>query len=323
MKTYTLLGTKKVFLVTGGAGFIGSHLCEELLNLGYEVRCLDNLSTGKEEYIKLFINNPNYKFFCGDIRESDTCQEACYGVDYVLHQAAWGSVPRSFDNPVFYGLNNIQGTLNMLEAAKISGVKAFIYASSSSVYGDKASLPDREGNEGNILSPYALTKRDNEEWAKLYAKYYGLKTVGLRYFNVFGPRQNSEGKYVPVIPRFIKSLMNDKIPKIEGTGQQSRDFTYVKNIVDANILACLAPEEASGEVFNIAMGENRSVLDIYYAIMNALGKNIEPEFEMGRVGDMKHTHADISKAKQILCYDPQYSFEKGLKETIKWYQNEK
>ena len=227
-----------VFLVTGGAGFIGSNLCEAILSMGYQVRCLDNLSTGKQENVDLFLNNPNYKFIKGDITELETCMEACKGVDFVLNQAAWGSVPRSIEMPLFYEEVNIRGTLNMMEAARQNNVKKFVYASSSSVYGDHPVLPKKEGQEGNLLSPYALTKRVNEEYGKLYYKLYGLDTYGMRYFNVFGRRQDPNGAYAAVIPKFLKLLLNDEAPTINGDGKQSRDFTYIDNVIEANLKAC-------------------------------------------------------------------------------------
>ena len=235
-----------LFLVTGGAGFIGSNLCEAILNMGYRVRCLDDLSTGKQENVDMFLGNLNYAFIKGDIKDFDTCMKACEGVDYVLNQAAWGSVPRSLEMPLFYCSNNIQGTLNMLEAARQNGVRKFVYASSSSVYGDEPNLPKTEGREGNLLSPYALTKRCDEEWAKQYTMHYGLDTYGLRYFNVFGRRQDPDGAYAAVIPKFIKQLINNEQPTIHGDGKQSRDFTYVENVIEANLKACLAPHEAAG-----------------------------------------------------------------------------
>ena len=239
-----------VFLVTGGAGFIGSNLCEALLEMGYQVRCLDNLSTGKKENVEPFLDHPRYTFLEKDIRDLDSCMEACRGADYVLHQAAWGSVPRSIEMPLFYEETNIRGTLNMMEAARQSGVKKFVYASSSSVYGDHPVLPKVEGQEGNLLSPYALTKRVDEEYGKLYKKLYGLDTYGMRYFNVFGRRQDPDGAYAAVIPRFIRQLMHGEVPTINGDGQQSRDFTYIDNVIEANLKACLAPSEAAGEAFN-------------------------------------------------------------------------
>ncbi|MGI6313920.1 MAG: SDR family oxidoreductase [Candidatus Cryptobacteroides sp.] len=309
-----------LFLVTGGAGFIGSNLCEAILNLGYKARCLDDLSTGKQSNVDLFKDNRNYEFIQGDIKDLDTCLKACEGVDYVMHEAAWGSVPRSVEMPLFYCANNIQGTLNMMEASRKKGIKTFVYASSSSVYGDEAHLPKQEGVEGNLLSPYALTKRCDEEWAKQYTKHYGLKTIGLRYFNVFGRRQDPNGAYAAVIPKFIKMLLNDDRPTINGDGKQSRDFTYIENVIEANLKACLAPDEASGEVFNIAYGGREFLLDIYYGLTKALGKNIEPKFGPERKGDIKHSNADISKAKRFLGYDPDYDFAKGLNEAIEWYK---
>ena len=308
-----------LFLVTGGAGFIGSNLCEAILKLGYRVRCLDNLSTGKQANVDLFTADPHYEFVKGDIKDLDTCMKACEGVDFVLHQAAWGSVPRSIEMPLFYCANNIQGMLNMLEAARQKGVKKFVYASSSSVYGDEAHLPKREGVEGNLLSPYALTKRCDEEWAKQYTMHYGLDTYGLRYFNVFGRRQDPNGAYAAVIPRFIKQLMNDEQPTINGDGKQSRDFTYIENVIEANLKACLAPHEVAGQAFNIAYGGREYLIDIYYALTKALGKDIEPKFGPDRKGDIKHSNADITKARKLLGYDPQYDFERGLGEAIEWY----
>ena len=226
-----------LFLVTGAAGFIGSNLCEAILDMGYRVRALDDLSTGKQKNIDLFLGNPKYEFIKGDIKDINTCMTACNGVDYVLNQAAWGSVPRSIEMPLFYSLNNIQGTLNMLEAARQNGVKKFVYASSSSVYGDEPNLPKKEGIEGNLLSPYAVTKRCDEEWAKQYTLHYGLDTYGLRYFNVFGRRQDPDGAYAAVIPKFLKLLLNGQKCRINGDGKQSRDFTYIENVIEANLKA--------------------------------------------------------------------------------------
>lgn len=309
-----------LFLVTGGAGFIGSNLCEAILNLGYRVRCLDDLSMGKQANVDLFLDHSNYEFIKGDIKDLNTCLMACEGVDYVLHEAAWGSVPRSIEMPLFYCANNIQGTLNMLEAARLKSVKTFVYATSSSVYGDEEHLPKQEGVEGNLLSPYAVTKRASEEWAKQYAKHYGLRTIGLRYFNVFGRRQDPNGAYAAVIPKFIKMLLNDEQPTINGDGKQSRDFTYIENVIEANLKACQAPDEANGEVFNIAYGGREYLIDIYYALTKALGKNIEPIFGPDRPGDIKHSNADIGKAKRMLGYHPEYDFARGLNEAIDWYK---
>ena len=311
---------KSIFLVTGGAGFIGSNLCEALLKRGYVVRCLDDLSTGKQENVDLFINNPNYTFLKGDIKNFNTCMQACEGVDYVLHQAAWGSVPRSIEMPLFYCANNITGTLNMLEAARQNGVKKFVYASSSSVYGDEPNLPKKEGREGNLLSPYAVSKRADEEWAKQYTRHYGLDTYGLRYFNVFGRRQDPNGAYAAVIPKFIKQLLNGETPIINGDGRQSRDFTYIENVIEANLKACLAPSSAAGEAYNIAYGGREYLIDIYYDLTKALGVDIEPIFGPDRAGDIKHSNADISKAREKLGYSPEWSFERGIKAAIEWYK---
>ncbi|OQC00513.1 MAG: UDP-glucose 4-epimerase [Firmicutes bacterium ADurb.Bin099] len=308
------------FLVTGGAGFIGSNLCEAILKLGYKVRCMDDLSTGKQKNVDLFINNPNYTFIKGDIKDFDACLKATDGVDYVLNQAAWGSVPRSIEMPVFYCANNILGTVNMMEAAKQNGVKTFVYASSSSVYGDEPNLPKTEGREGNLLSPYALTKMADEEWAKQYTRHYGLKTIGLRYFNVFGRRQDPNGAYAAVIPKFIMQLMKGERPTINGDGKQSRDFTYIENVIEANLKACLAPEEASGEAFNIAYGGREYLNDIYFGLTKVLGVDIEPIYGPDRKGDIKHSNADISKAKRLLGYNPEWSFERGIEAAIDWYR---
>lgn len=309
-----------LFLVTGGAGFIGSNLCEAILNMGYKVRCLDDLSTGKQANVDMFADNPNYEFVKGDIKDLDTCMKACEGVDYVLNQAAWGSVPRSIEMPLFYCANNIQGTLNMLEAARQNNVKKFVYASSSSVYGDEPNLPKREGREGNLLSPYAVSKRADEEWAKQYTKHYGLDTYGMRYFNVFGRRQDPYGAYAAVIPKFIKQLLAGEVPTINGDGKQSRDFTYIENVIEANLKACLAPSEAAGEAFNVAYGGREYLIDIYYRLTGALGLDIEPNFGPDRAGDIKHSNADISKARELLDYDPDWNFERGINAAIEWYK---
>lgn len=309
-----------LFLVTGGAGFIGSNLCEAILNLGYRVRCLDDLSTGKKENVDMFLSNQNYEFVLGDVKDLDVCVQACKGVDFVLHQAAWGSVPRSIENPVFYCHNNITGTLNMLEAARQNAVKKFVYASSSSVYGDEPNLPKTEGIEGQLLSPYAVTKMCDEEWAKQYTRHYGLDTYGMRYFNVFGRRQDPFGAYAAVIPKFIKQLLAGETPTINGDGRQSRDFTYVENVIEANLKACLASSEAAGQAFNIAYGGREYLIDIYYGLTEALGVKVEPTFGPDRPGDIKHSNANINKAKDLLGYDPDWSFEKGIKAAIEWYK---
>lgn len=308
------------FLITGGAGFIGSNLCEALLKRGHFVRCLDDLSTGKEENIQSFLENLNFEFIKGDIRDLDTCMNACKNIDYVSHQAAWGSVPRSIEMPLVYEEINIKGTLNMLEAARQNNVKKFVYASSSSVYGDEPTLPKKEGREGNLLSPYALTKRTNEEYARLYTKLYGLETIGFRYFNVFGRRQDPDGAYAAVIPKFVSSLLYNIAPKINGDGTQSRDFTYIENVIEANLKGMQAPREAAGEAFNIAYGGQVNLNELYQKLSELLNKKIEPVYGPERAGDIKHSNADIDKARKLLRYAPEYSFERGIELTIAWYR---
>lgn len=309
-----------LFLVTGGAGFIGSNLCEAILKMGYRVRCLDDLSTGKQENVDMFLGNRNYTFIKGDIKDFGTCMKACEGVDYVLNQAAWGSVPRSIEMPLFYCANNIMGTLNMMEAARQNGVKKFVYASSSSVYGDEPTLPKKEGREGKLLSPYALTKLCDEEWGRQYTLHYGLDTYGLRYFNVFGSRQDPDGAYAAVIPKFIKQLLNGETPTINGDGRQSRDFTYIENVIEANLKACLAPHEAAGQTYNIACGGREYLIDIYYGLTKSLNIDRAPNFGPDRGGDIKHSNADISKARTMLGYDPEFSFRDGIALAIDWYK---
>jgi UDP-N-acetylglucosamine/UDP-N-acetylgalactosamine 4-epimerase len=308
------------FLVTGGAGFIGSNLVEALLRQGYKVSVLDNFSTGKRENLEDFSSNPNFKLIEGDIRDLETCIRACNDIDYVLHQAAWGSVPRSIEMPLDYEKINIKGTLNMMVAARDSKVKRFVYASSSSVYGDEPKLPKVEGREGRLLSPYALTKKVNELYGEVFFHLYGLETIGLRYFNVFGKRQDPDSLYAAVIPKFVKALLKDESPTINGDGKQSRDFTYVENVVEANLKACLATKEAIGQVFNIAYGGRVYLIDLYNELCRLLGKKIEPVFGPDRKGDIKHSNADISKAGQMLGYEPQYDIYSGLKLAIEWYK---
>lgn len=309
-----------VFLITGGAGFIGSNIAEALISMGYKTRILDNFSTGKQENIK-DLPIEKYELINGDIRSLDTCLASCEGVDFVLHQAAWGSVPKSIEYPLLYEEINIKGTLNMLEAARQKGVKRFVYASSSSVYGDSDVLPKKEGQEGNLLSPYALTKRVNEEYGKLYAKLYGLETIALRYFNVFGKHQDPNGFYAAVIPKFIKMLLVDQSPVINGDGKQSRDFTYIENVIEANLKACLAPKEAVGEAYNIAYGGRQYLIDVYNKLCELLKKDIKPNFGPERAGDIRHSNANISKAERLMGYNPAYNFDSGIEETIEWYTN--
>lgn len=309
-----------VFLITGGAGFIGSNIVEALLDKGHTVRVLDDLSQGKQENIDMFLSNENYTFIKGDIRDLDTCLKATDGVDYVSHQAAWGSVPRSIEMPLLYEEINIKGTLNMLEASRQNKVKKFVYASSSSVYGDEPTLPKKEGREGNVLSPYALTKKSNEEYAKLYSNLYNLDTYGMRYFNVFGRRQDPNGAYAAVLPKFIKQLLADEQPTINGDGKHSRDFTYIENVIEANLKAFKANSEYAGEAFNIAYGGQEYLIDVYHHLANSLGKDIKPILGPERAGDIKHSNADITKAKKMLEYSPDYSFEEGIIEVIDWYR---
>ena len=311
-----------VFLVTGGAGFIGSNLCEALLKKGHKVRCLDDLSNGHYANVEMFLDDSSYEFIKGDIRDLDTCMLACKDVDYVLHQAAWGSVPRSIKMPLVYEDVNVKGTLNMLEAAKQNNIKKFVYASSSSVYGDEPNLPKVEGREGNVLSPYAFTKKSNEEWAKLYSKLYGLDTYGMRYFNVFGRRQDPEGAYAAVIPKWIKQLLNNQSPTINGDGKHSRDFTYIENVIQANLKACQADSKYAGESFNVAYGGREYLIDLYNSLCESLGKDIKPIFGPDRLGDIKHSNADIAKAKKMFGYQPEFDFDSGMKHAVEWYVND-
>lgn len=311
-----------LFLVTGGAGFIGSNLCEAILKKGCRVRCLDDLSTGKMKNIEAFMADNRFEFIKGDVRDPKVCMAVCEDVDFVLHQAAWGSVPRSIEMPLFYCANNITGTLNMLEAARVRGIKKFVYASSSSVYGDEPNLPKKEGVEGNLLSPYAVTKRCDEEWARQYTLHYGLETYGLRYFNVFGRRQDPDGAYAAVIPKFIRLLLKGERPVINGDGRQSRDFTYIENVVEANLKACKAGKDGAGEAYNIAYGGREYLLDVYYSLRDALGVDTEPMFGPERAGDIRHSNADISKAREKLGYEPEWSFERGIREAIGWYRED-
>lgn len=309
-----------LFLVTGGAGFIGANICEALLDMGYCVRCLDNFSTGKQENVEVFLDNPRFTFIRGDIMDFDACLDATKDVHYVLHQAAWGSVPRSIEFPWLYEDINVKGTLNMMEASRRNGVEKFVYASSSSVYGDDPHLPKVEGQEGNLLSPYAFTKHACEMYGKLYTRLYGLDTYGLRYFNVFGRWQDPDGPYAAVIPKFVKQLLRDEQPVIDGDGRQSRDFTYVENVVEANLKACLAPTAAAGEAFNIACGGREYLIDVYRILAEHLDKDIEPKFGPARAGDIKHSNADITKAEKLLGYQPEYDFAAGIRLAIDWYK---
>ncbi len=311
----------KSFLVTGGAGFIGSHIVEYLLTNGAgKVRVLDNLATGFAANAEMFRLYPQYEFINGDIRDAATCREACAGIDHVTHQAALGSVPRSVKDPVTSNEVNVSGFVNVITAAKDAGVKTFVYASSSSVYGDEPNLPKREGLTGNLLSPYAVTKMTNELYASVFHKLYGMKVIGLRYFNVFGPRQDPDGPYAAVIPLFVKGIMKGTPVYINGDGEQTRDFTYVDNAVQANIRGMLAVrEEAFGQAYNVAVGDNFSVNFLYQEIERLLGKDHPPVHREARSGDIRNSLADISKAQQLLGYQPTYVFIEGLKKTVDYF----
>ncbi|GAB1793262.1 SDR family oxidoreductase [Priestia megaterium] len=308
------------FLVTGAAGFIGSNLVEALINKGYKVRGLDNFSTGRKENVEEFINEDNYEFIEGDIRDFKTCQTACEGIDYVLHQAALGSVPRSMKEPLIYEDNNIKGTANLMEASRMAGVKRFVYASSSSVYGDSPTLPKVEGDEGNVLSPYALTKKVNEQYGKLYTKVYGLECIGLRYFNVFGRRQDPDSQYAAVIPKFVKSLRAGEQVEIYGDGEQSRDFTYIENVIEANLKSCIAPQEAYGKAYNVAFGERFTVNQMYKLMCELLEIELAPKYLEPRAGDIKHSLASTLNAESFIGYEPDWNFKKGFVEALNWYK---
>lgn len=310
----------KKFLVTGGAGFIGSNLCEALLARGYQVRCLDNLSTGKYKNIEPLLESADFEFIEGTITDFQTCLSAVAGVDYVLHQAAFGSVPRSMKYPLMYQENNVMGTLNMLEASVQNKIKKFVYASSSSVYGSAKELPKKEGQEGSVLSPYALTKKINEEYGKLYSDVYQLPTVGLRYFNVFGRKQNPEGPYAAVIPKFIESLISNQSPIINGDGNQSRDFTFIKNVVTANIQAAFSSDKTNGRAYNIACNDQISLNQLYDILANLLGKQeMIPTYGPKRAGDIEHSYANIERAKKDFGYQVLVPFAEGIRDTVSWY----
>ena len=309
---------KRKYLVTGGAGFIGSHLVESLVNQGQDVRVLDNFLTGKRENLADFLDDID--LIEGDIRDFNTCEQALDGVDFVLHQAALPSVPRSIADPVLTNAINVVGTLNLLAASKEAKVKKFVFASSSSVYGDDPNLPKREGTEGFPLSPYAVTKLVGEKYMRIFSEIYGLGTVSLRYFNIFGPRQDPDSQYAAVIPNFITSMERGESPRIFGDGEQSRDFTYVANVVKANMLA-LESEEISGEVLNIACGDRITVNTLCEKIRHFIQKDIDPVHDKPRPGDILHSFADIAKAKKMLKYEPTVSFDDGLRETIQWYRS--
>lgn len=316
----------KKILVTGGAGFIGSNLCEKLLALDNEVVCLDNFSTGKRDNIEPLFANGNFSLIEGDIRDSAVCQAASSDVDFILHQAALGSVPRSINDPVTTNEVNISGFLNMLVAAKEAKVDRFIYAASSSTYGDSESLPKVEGKIGKPLSPYAITKYVNELYAEIFNKTYGLNTIGLRYFNVFGRKQDADGGYAAVIPKFIKMLMNHESPVINGDGSYSRDFTYIDNVIQMNLLALSTDDDkALNQVYNTAYGERNSLNDLTNGLQKYLSEydpkinTIEIVHGAERQGDIPHSLASIEKARRLLGYDPKFNFQNGLEETVRWF----
>lgn len=313
--------TSKV-LVTGGAGFIGSNLVEKLLQLGNVevVRVLDNLATGHYHNLKGFVGNPKFEFIEGDIRDYDTCLRACRGMDVVSHQAALGSVPRSINDPITTNDVNIGGTLNMFIAAKETHVNRVIYAASSSTYGDSPYLPKREDVTGKPLSPYAVTKLVNELYAKAFAGLYNVNYIGLRYFNIFGPKQDPNGAYAAVIPLFMKAILEDKPPVINGDGSHSRDFTFVDNATQANIKALFTErKDAFNEVYNIANGESTTLLELFNILKKLSGSKLKPEFGPERPGDVKHSLADISKAMNYLGYQPIVKIQEGLEKSFLWY----
>jgi len=313
--------SKYTFLVTGGAGFIGSHLVEYLLkHQAKKVRVLDNLSTGFFKNIYSLGKLSSFEFQQGDISDVETCKEACKGIDFVLHQAALGSVPRSFENPRATHDSNLTGFLNMLLACKEQQVKRMIYASSSSVYGDEKTLPKKEYNTGNPLSPYAVTKVVNEMYADVFSKNENLELIGLRYFNIFGARQNPKGAYAAVIPKFIQSLQNNQTPSIYGDGEQTRDFTFVENAVQANIKALFTSKEATGKNYNIALGERISLNQLWQTLKELSQKDIEVTYAEARKGDISDSLADISLAEKYLNYKAQVFVKEGLEITWKWFE---
>ena len=311
----------KQFLITGGAGFIGSNITEYLLQHGAKVRVFDNLATGNIENLTAFKSNTNFEFFEGDLRNVDDCNNACKEIDAVCHQAAIGSVPRSIKDPITSNDVNVGGFVNMLTAAKDAGISRFVYASSSSVYGDEPNLPKKEERIGNPLSPYAVTKFTNEVYANVFARCYNLELIGLRYFNIFGPKQDPNGVYAAVMPLFIKALLNNEAPYINGDGEQSRDFTFVHNAVQANVLALTTDNAAAyNQAYNIAFGQRFTINQMYDAICAYLQKDIKAIHREPRDGDIRDSLADISKAQQLLGYQPQYSFEQGLPLTIEYFK---
>lgn len=306
-----------LFLVTGGAGFIGSHIAEELVGRGEKVRVLDNLSTGKRENLEPFLGK--IEFIEGDVRDLETCRRAVEGVDHILHQAAAASVALSVEDPLLVNAVNVTGTLNLLVAARNAAVKSFVFASSSAVYGDDPSPAKAEGREGKPQSPYGVSKLVGEKYAEAFHALHGMKTVSLRYFNVFGPRQDAGSQYAAVIPLFITRILAGQPPVIYGDGRQSRDFIYVKSVVEANILAATS-EAGGGEAVNIACGRRMTVNALLRAVNEALGANVEAVHAGPRPGDILHSTADVRKARRLFGYEPRISFMEGLKETVAWHQ---
>ena len=314
--------TDKSFLITGGAGFIGSHIAEYLLKNGAQkVRVLDNMSNGFETSLDILRAFPAFEFINGDIRNQEDCMKACEGIDYISHQAALGSVPRSIKEPVYFNDVNVGGFVNMLKAAADAGVKQFVYASSSSVYGDEPTLPKTEEKIGKCLSPYAATKKINELYAQIFFDVYGLNCIGFRYFNIFGPRQDPDGAYAAVIPLFVKGILKHTPVYINGDGEQTRDFTFVDNAVQINIKGMLTQEtEAINKVYNVAVGESFSVNHLYNICRDSLQSKWEATHREPRAGDIRNSLADISLAQKLLNYKPTKRFEDGMKETISFFQ---
>lgn len=318
--------SNKKVLVTGGAGFIGSNLCEELLMRNNTVVCLDNFATGKRENIAEFLKSDAFTLIEGDIRNISDCHLAVKNVDFVLHQAALGSVPRSINDPITSNDVNVSGFLNMLVASRDAKVKRFVYAASSSTYGDSISMPKVEDVIGKPLSPYAITKYVNELYADVFSKTYGLETIGLRYFNVFGRRQDPNGAYAAVIPKFVSQLMKGESPVINGDGNYSRDFTYIDNVIQANLLSMLADKKKGlNTVYNVAFGDRNTLNDLmdylkeYLSVFDSEISNINVIHGPNRAGDIPHSHASIEKAKKLINYNPEFSLQQGLKESVKWY----
>lgn len=317
----TDLSTKTV-LVTGAAGFIGSHICEYLLKYGAKVVAFDNLVTGLQSNIDLHINHPNYRFIKGDLTDLESCILAARGADAISHQAALGSVPRSVKFPLATHEANVTGFLNILEAAKVNGITRVVYASSSSVYGDSLELPKVEDKIGNPLSPYAVSKYSNELYANVYASSYGMELLGFRYFNIFGPRQDPKGEYAAVIPLFMKAMLSNTNPYLNGDGEQTRDFTFVENAVQANIKGLFTESmSAVNQVYNIAFGERVSLKELVAKLQDLTGADAEVKFRAAREGDIQDSLANIDKAKDLLGYNPEYNINDGLKLTLEWFKN--